>query len=820
MDLTRSKIFQALLFCGVGLLIYSNSFHLPFQFDDPVVIVNNQSIHHLPDWAATIKETFRFQASRFLTLITFAVDYYVHRLDVAGYHLVNLLVHLMAGFAVWWLGVLLLKLDVPAGQPEPSLSRRQQKKMGALKKEKLPQDGWRTHIPFLAALLFLAHPVNTEAVTYISQRCESMAALFYVLSVCLYIKGRTAAKKQTTVFFAWAAVCGLAAMLSKETAISLPLAIVLVEWFFFRREKIALAAVGLGVVGLLVVPALFGFDLRMITSAHDSQSHLGDVLTLPTFLLTQLRVFVTFLRLIFVPVGLNLDHDFAMSHSLFEPATFLSFIVLAGLIFGAIQYRRRYPMLSFAVFWFLVTLSSNLIPRAHVIFEHKLYLALTGVIPALGLGLYDAAGNRRPQGIAFAVVLVAFSVLTFERNRVWQSEITLWQDVIRKSPGKARAYLSLGTAYITAGKYDLAVENLTKASAMMAEPQVYVNRGAVYVFKKNDEAALKDFNQAIALNPKFVDAYVNRGELFARRKEYQLAAVDFNKALELDPQNPAGYKMRGRLNDAYRRYDLALEDYNRALVIDPADAQTVAWRGYIYALAGKKDQALADFEEALRLNPNFSDAYVYRGMHRKESGRLTEALADFDKAIELKPSALAYYQRANFRFETKDFAAAMRDVNRALSLDENYDLAYGLRARLSVENKQLKPAMDDLDRSLKINPGYLDGYFNRSLLRQKTGDKEGAAQDLTKAIALNPRAASAYVRRGRIYAALKKYDEAIKDFSDALALNPNASAVYYDRAAAFKEKGDLKKALADGQKAQDMGFPVPEDFLQELQGQK
>jgi protein O-mannosyl-transferase len=806
---STQRTFKALLLCAAGLLIYANSFKVPFQFDDSVVIVENESIHRLADVPATVQAILHFQPSRLVTLLTFAVNYYIHRLDVFGYHCVNLAIHLLAVFAVWWLGELLLRLSAP-----------QAKK----KKAPAPARGeWRQHVPFAAALLFLAHPVNTQAVTYIAQRAESLAAFFYVLTVCLFIKGRLADKKRGPAFLTGAAVAGVLAMFSKETAISLPVTVLFIEFFFFRNVKTARSAAPwkliLGILlGLMIVPAVFHFDIAgIVLRPHESQSHLGDVLTWPIYLLTQLRVFVTFLRLLFVPVGLNLDHDFTMSRSLFEPATFLSFILLAAILWAAWRERGRHPMLAFAAFWFFLALSSNLIPRSHVIFEHKLYLAAAGFLPAFCLGLYEITKNRRALAIVLGVVFVLFAYLTVERNKVWASPITLWEDVARKSPNKGRVHLSLGAAYAAAQQYDKGLAHLNRATTMMSDPYVYTTRGAAYVLKKDDEHALMDFNHAISLDPAFVDAYINRGELYARRKEYRLAALDFNTAIELRPTKAVGYKMRGRLNEKFGRYDSALSDYNRAIGLDPADAQTVAWRGYIYALTGKKDAALQDFEEALRLDPQFSDGYVFRGMHRKESGRPQDALADFNKAVALKPTALAYYQRAVLWLETKRFDEAMKDVNRALDLDEGYDLAYGLRARLYVEKKQMRPAIDDLDRSLQINPDYTDGYLNRSLLHQKMGDLQEAIDDLDKAIALNSKATSAYIRRARIHASLKKFDLALKDLSTAMSLDPRSGALVYNRSVVYKEQGDLTKALADALEAQKLGFPVAEDYLKELQ---
>ncbi|GEM_PF-441867 len=807
------------ILCGLGLAIYAQTFDDPFHFDDAVTIVNNKAVHYLPDWPATFKAICEFQPSRFVTNLTFALNYYVHAFDVFGYHLINLLVHLIAACLVWWLGELLLVVQ----------ERTKDKPSNHRKNKNIPvETSPLAHVPFLAALVFLAHPVNTQAVTYISQRYESLAALFYVASVCLYIRGRMAGKKQALPFFVSATVCGLLAMFSKETAITLPLMIVFIEYFWFRREIDPKQGhgprwgwvVALCLASLVVIPAVFRFNYTQILFAErPSQSHPGDVLTFPTYFLTQFRVLMTFARLLFVPVGLNLDYDFPMSHTLFEPETFLGFLFVVGFLVLAWRARRPYPILAFAILWFFITLSANFIPRTHVIFEHKLYLAATGAIPALSLWLFRFFKNRRALTVGFMVVIAIFSCLAFMRNKVWDTDVGLWQDVIQKSPHKARVYLGLGAAYATAGELDSALKYLTQAATMMSDPHPYNNRGMVYVRKKQDDLALEDFNKTIAINPAFVDGYVNRGELLARRKHYHEALADFNKAIEFGPGLSSAYKMRGRLYDALHRYDLAMADYNRAIAIDPGDAQATAWRGYIYALSGRSDEALRDFKAALRADPGFSDGYVFRGMYYKEHGKRDLALADINKALALKPaSALAYYQRADLWAQSGNAVEAMRDVERSIALDPNYDLPYALRAFLYAQTKNYDLALKDLNKSLELNPDFIDAYLNRGLLYTVQGKEVLAVADFSKAIELNPRSPGVYNKRGSAYGHLKKYDLAIADFSKAIELNGHSAVDYYNRSMIYKEKGEFKKALADAMKAQAMGFTVSKKYLDDLKG--
>lgn len=754
----------------LGGSLYAQTLDDPFHFDDAVTIVGNQAVHRLPDWPTTAKGLLAFQPSRFITNITFALNYYAGRLDTEGYHAINILVHLITALLVWWMGNLLVGLtrtslrigQSPMKQSDTIskiASSSAKKRGGLLDPASLKQLKGKLEstlrvaktavssdqdpkIPFLAALVFLAHPVNTQAVSYLSQRSEALAAMFYMASVCCYIQGRISGTKRTP-YLVGSIVCGLLASFSKETAVTLPLMIIVIELFFLRTQVIVLPRqilfAVLGLVFIVLIPSAFNFNYaRMLAEPHLSQSHLGDVLTLQTYLLTQIRVFVTFLRLVFIPVGLNLDYDYPMIQTFFDPAFLGSLGVLTAIGAGAFSLKRKSPMLSFAAAWFFLTMSSNLVPRAHVMFEHKLYLVLAGLLPALCLGSAGLVRNRRVMTVGLFCIIVLFSVITFQRNHVWNSEIALWEDVLKRSPNKARVHLSLGTAYARAGQYDRAHMYMTNAIGMLGEPhRAYSNRGAVYVKMKKDDLAMADLNQAIALEPYFPDAYVNRSEIFARMKNYGAALEDLGKVIGIDPLYAPAYRMRGRIFDAMGQYDQARADYNRALALDPGDAQALAWRGYLHALAGKMAEAFADFNAALGIDENFSDAYIYRGMYYKERGQKDAAFRDFDKALALRPdSPLAYYQRASALFDFEEFESSLADVNKAIILDEGFDLPYSLRGIIRARREQYAPAMEDFNKAIALHPNSAAHYINRAKLLKILGDTSGMNKDIEKAKSL------------------------------------------------------------------------------------
>jgi len=321
---TLSKAFKQfyplILIAILGAVIYSNTFDSSFHFDDRGYIVQNNDIRDITNIKAILNAA--RHPSRFVTMYSFALNYHIHQLDVFGYHFVNLIIHLMVAMLVWWFVMLTLKTEIF----EHNETVNKHRKMIAL----------------FAALLFVSHPIQTQAVTYITQRFASLAALFYLLSLCLYIKGRMSTKGAG--YFIGSAIVALLGMFTKQNVITLPLAILLYDFCFFREgsqtiklmHKSNRIYVFLISMFLLIIPALYSFKIFKILSAQGlSGSNDGDLLTIKTYCLTQFRVVATYIRLLFLPFGQNLDYHFPMSGSLWESATLLSFVFsLSGISVG------------------------------------------------------------------------------------------------------------------------------------------------------------------------------------------------------------------------------------------------------------------------------------------------------------------------------------------------------------------------------------------------------------------------------------------------------------------------------------------------------
>jgi tetratricopeptide (TPR) repeat protein len=300
------------------------------------------------------------------------------------------------------------------------------------------------------------------------------------------------------------------------------------------------------------------------------------------YLYTQFRVLVTYLRLIFFPINQNLDYDFPIYTSFFDSEVMLSFVFLIALVALAtyLYYRSRnqgriFRLISFCIFWFFITLSieSSIIPIADVMFEHRLYLPSTGIfIAAVCSIFYFVHRYAQSEKIVYATVGVLFFIniilasATFARSIIWNDEIKLWNDVVQKSPRKARGYNNLGFAYEKKGFYKEAFEN---------------------------------YQKAITIDPKFDDAYYNRANTYSKIGLYNQALVNYSQAIMINPLHAQAYNNRGVVYSLIGGIDASIEDFSQSIIINPNFSEAYFNRALSYRDKGIVD--VFDLQVACKL---------------------------------------------------------------------------------------------------------------------------------------------------------------------------------------------------------------------------
>ncbi|MCA9403503.1 MAG: tetratricopeptide repeat protein [Candidatus Omnitrophica bacterium] len=682
------------LIAGLGTAIYANSLHNAFHFDDMFFIVEKPEIRDIKDTTAIWHA--HSHPARFVAFYTFALNYHWDRYDVVGYHIFNTAVHVINGLLVWGMVMLLLSTPRMRGHPLGEHAR------------------W---LALLTALVFVAHPLQTQAVTYISQRFASLATLFYLLTAVLYLLGRRARAVPAAVCFIAAAVSALLGMFTKQITFTLPLTLILMEAAFLREGRTRWRTIGVIALFLLVVPGIFSFKPGILNIQHVSESHEGDPLTPRSYFFTQMPVLWTYIRLFFLPYGQNLDYDFPTFYHFFDPPVIAGFAGLTLLFVTGCWALRRHPLVGFGILWFFITISveSTFITIKNVIFEHRMYLPMAGVALAAVTALWTY--TRRPWAVRTAVLIwvAALSVLTVQRNLVWRDGISLWTDVVRKSPHKSRPYTSLGIAYLQRDQPAEALDNL---------------------------------DTAISLNPQAYKAVGNRGLALTKLGRLDEALRDYNRALDLKPGSAITFNNRG---DLYRRLgkdDLALQDYDRAISLRPAYAQAYVNRGVLYGQSGQPELALADFTRAIALNPTLYEPYNNRGIVYQQKGLFPLALADFDRALQRKADyADALYNRGNVYRDMRNIEAAMKDYAAALKIRYNYSQVYNNRGIIYGGRGRRELALEDFNKAIDYDPDYSSAYFNRSLVYMQTGDYERALADVRKARELGKDVHEVYIQQ-------------------------------------------------------------------------
>ena len=442
------NLLATIFICGLAFVIYSNTLNVPFVFDDRINISDNPAIRITQLTFENLSNS-AFESpdpNRPLANVSLALNYYFHEYEVAGYHLVNITIHALTGILLYFLFVITLKAPV------------------------LKRTIIRPQITaFAAAVIWLAHPLQTQSVTYVIQRMNSMATMFYILAMLLYVIARLSVSKRKKIFFfVGCAVSGLAGFWSKEIVITLPFFILLYEFYFLQdldinwfKSKPFIFTATIIILGAII---LAGQKLGAMFSYG------GRQFTLEQRLLTESRVVIFYISQLFFPAPsrLNLLHDFSTSVSLLKPlSTLFSVMALASLLVLAGWFARSWRLLSFCILWYIgnLALESTVFPL-EIIFEHRNYLPSTFV--SLMFSWLVMWGLRFTQFKPFALIMLfliamTFSYWTYERNSDWHDEETLLIDCLEKAPNVARTQASLGYVLLWQGRLDEATKRFNTA---------------------------------------------------------------------------------------------------------------------------------------------------------------------------------------------------------------------------------------------------------------------------------------------------------------------------------------------------------------------
>jgi Flp pilus assembly protein TadD len=586
---TGQALLAASLIVGAALAVYHATFSAPFVFDDALIVANNPTIRHLggalvpPHNGSTVD-------GRPLVNLSLAINYALSGTKVWSYHAVNLAIHVLAGLTL----------------------------LGVVRRTVRGDRGRATALAFAIALLWTVHPLQTEAVTYIAQRAESLVSLLYLLTLYCFVRGIAGGPAWLALSF----LACLAGAATKEIIVSAPLIVFLYDRTFvsgslreaWRRRRLyylALAATWIP-LGCLVIG----------TANRSGTAGFGTNLRWSDYVLTQIYAVPHYLRLALWPSPLVFDYGRSTvapgGALLLSAGVLLFFLAGTGVCLAARNTARRVAGFLGTAF-FAILAPTSLIPVAtQTMAEHRMYLPLAAVLAAAVLGV--ARRRVRPRAIAgwACVVAAGLGAATLARNEAYRSDLALWSDTVAKRPDNERAHNNLGNAYFALGRVPEAVQQ---------------------------------YQETLRLHPDNADAQYNLGNSFLQEGKLPEAIAHSAEAVRLTPANPEAHNNLGmaldrsrRSNEAEIQFAEAIAQYQVVLRSDPEDARmrnglAIAFynAGNLQAKAGRMAPAIALYERALQLKPDFPEAQLNWGNALLADGKAEAALAHYRAALELHP---------------------------------------------------------------------------------------------------------------------------------------------------------------------------------------
>lgn len=671
-----------------ALAAYHNSFSVPFLLDDQSSIVDNPTIRQIwPPWGALTPPRGDGLTVEGRPLVNFslAVNYAISGAQVWSYHAVNLAIHALAGLTLF--GIIRRTLLLPSASPPGSSLRA-----AALS------------LALLTAILWVVHPLQTESVTYIVQRAESLMGLCYLLTLYCFIRG-VHAPSPARWFVISISVC-LLGMAAKEVMVSAPLMALLYDRTFvagtFReawqrrwRFYSALAGTWLLLVGLVAEAGSRGG-----TIGADSGAPWW------AFAITQWRAVALYLRLALWPSPLIFDYgtDFVRSAGEIAPYVLLDLVLLALTVVGL----RRRPALGFLGAWFFVILapSSSLVGGTRqMLAEHRVYLSLAAVVTLAVLGLFALLGRRGGWWVGVVLVL-ALGWIAVQRNQDFLSARTIWTDTVAKRPSNPWAHGNLGTVLLSAGRVTEAMGQFEQALQLKPDyAEAHNNLGNALLRQGRLPAAISQYEAALRVRPNYADAQNNFANALLQANRIPEAISHFREALRLDPDQAEGHNNLGNALLHAGRGPEALAQYAEALRLDPGYAAAHNNLGNALRRDGRLPEAVAHYEAALRLNPAYPEAHYNLGNALADLGREEEAVGHYRQALALQP----------------DYAAAHNNLGIALQ-----------------KLGRIPEAVEQFEVALRLEPGQAATHYNLANALLKLGRVAEAIGHDEEALRLQP----------------------------------------------------------------------------------
>jgi len=525
----------------LGFIVYADSLSGKFIWDDEFLIQENP---YIKDWSCFQKVFTENIASgsemktrfyRPVQMVTYFLDYSLWRSNAKGYHLTNILLHIFTAIVVYWLVCLLYG---------------------------------NKYLSFLSSMLFIACPLHTEAVAYISGRADSLSAIFILLSLAFYI--RQISLKNTATYILML-ISYVFALLSKEYSLITP-ALLLLYSFSFRKKLLMKE-----LFSLLGITAIYIILRLTVLNFPPPEAAVYTVFSqrIPGFF----AAISEYTRLLFLPFDLHMEYGKKL-FNFSDYKVILGAVILSTLLIYAWRKRKAGTLVSFSIFWFFITLlpNSNLYPINAYMAEHWLYLPSIGFFMILAnilILLYRSKAFRNISLGLMVSILFFYSYLTIKQNNTWIDPVFFYKRTLKYAPDSFKLYHNLGKSYMEIGKNREAVKAFQKAIEINSKhANTYSSLGSAYNAIGEKEEAVSAYLKAIELNPRHADAYYNMGNAYAGSGNIEKAISAYEKAIEIAPKHRHSTAYYNNLAGMYARAgntEKAISMYKKALELDPGN---------------------------------------------------------------------------------------------------------------------------------------------------------------------------------------------------------------------------------------------------------
>ncbi|MFC1671801.1 tetratricopeptide repeat protein [Planctomycetota bacterium] len=580
-----------LIIAAIGIIVYANSFQNEFVWDDDYLVLYNTQVqdpslknaldlfgHNLAKHGQDVTSFYRP-----IQELSYMMDFSIWGFEAVGYHLTSLLLHIGVAFVLFLIAAQLSKDRITG---------------------------------LVASVLYLVHPLHTEAVTYIAGRADSLAALFALLAFYLYAMHRTLeTKPERVTYVTLSSLSFVCALLSRENALILPALLLFYELTFVTEEKWKARIPRL--LPFFSLTAIYGALRLTVLNFGHPVARIPEDVGFYERVLTFFRAFAGYVRLIFVPLDLHMERNPLYSRSILDPKVLVSVVLLAIVIGVTILLRKRRTLVHFGLGWFLITLfpSSNIpfvlnAPMA----EHWLYIPLMG-IAVTGASLLTSAARALSKKemtgdvlacVAAAAITVYFSVLTVIQNRTWHDNETLYTYTLQygESP---RVRYNLANTYRETGRF---------------------------------LDAIKGYEMVLTMDPSFYSAHFNLGLTYGALRDLDRAIAKFQQTLVLKKDHPGAYSAMGTAFMMKEMPEKAIECYTRAVEIKPDSKEVWYALGNVYSRQKQHDRAEKAFRRLAELDPGSHHVWNTLAECLRRQGKTKEAVETWKKSLEINPGQL------------------------------------------------------------------------------------------------------------------------------------------------------------------------------------